>query len=227
MTAVRTRLLLVAMATILSSCKDPELARADAFLQLEDWPRAVTLYNQVVQDDPLSAEARLGLALARAGQARDAAASDLDSASHWMAAARDFAIVEHLDSHLTTATDRADALFHAALCWQRDGRLPQARRAAEEAQATHAPHAPSAQYLGTLARGRNDPSGAERWFTRAIAADSAYLPAWASLGELAHSEGDPEGAILYWEEGLRRQPGHPWFRSMVDRVRDSLGLARP
>lgn len=226
MTAVRTRLLLVALATILASCKDPELSRADAFLQLEDWARAVMLYNQAVQEDPHSAEARLGLALARAGLARDAAASDLDSASHWFAVARDFAIVEHLDSNLSTAADRADALFHAALCWQRDGRIPQARRAAEEAQATHAPHAPSAQYLGTLARGRDDPSGAERWFTRAIAADSAYLPAWASLGELAHSEGDAEGAILYWEEGLRRQPGHPWFRSMVDRVRDSLGLAR-
>lgn len=225
MYAVRTRLLLVALATILSSCKDPELSRADAFLQLEDWPRAVLLYNQVVQEDPHSAEARLGLALSRAGLARDAAVSDLDSASHWIAVARDFSIVEHLDSSLNTASDRADALFHAALCWQRDGRLPQARRAAEEAQATHAPHAPSAQYLGTLARSRNDPSGAERWYMRAIAADSSYLPSWASLGELAQSEGDPEGAIVYWEEGLRRHPDHPWFLSMVQRVRDSLGLA--
>lgn len=227
MNAVKSRLLLLALATTLSSCKDPELSRADTFLQLEDWPRAIYLYDRIVQSDPLSAEARLGLALSRAGLEREAAGSDLDSASHWLSVARDFAIVEHLDTNLSTTGDRADALFRAALCWQRDGRLPQARHAAEDAQATHARHAPSAQYLGSLARAQGDRAGAERWFNRAIAADSTYLPAWASLGELAQEEGDSEGAILYWEEALKRQPGQPWFRKMVEHVRDSLGLASP
>lgn len=211
----------------LAGCRDPELERADLLLQLEDWPRAIALYDHLVEADPSRAEARMGLALARAGREREAAESNLDSASRWLSVARDFAIVERLDSALSTGRDRADAYFQAALCWQREGRIPQARHAAEQAQATLAPHAPSAQYLGTLARGEGDVVAAERWFTRAIAADSAYLPAWASLGELSEKDGDPEGALLYWEEGLRRSPGQPWFEQAVQRLRDSLGLATP
>lgn len=211
----------------LAGCREPELERADLLLQLEDWPRAIALYDHLVEKDPSRAEARMGLALARAGREREAAEASLDSASRWLSVARDFAIVERLDSALSTSHDRADALFQAALCWQREGRIPQARNAAEQAQATLAPHAPSAQYLGTLARSEGDAVAAERWFTRAIAADSAYLPAWASLGELAEKDGDPEGALLYWEEGLRRSPGQAWFQQSVQRLRDSLGLSTP
>lgn len=173
------------------------------------------------------AEARMGLALARAGLERDAAASGLDSALHWMSVARDFAIVGRIDTTIATDKDRAEALFQAALCWQRDGRLPQAQHCARDAQALFPGHAPSAQLLGTLARARGDNADAERWFLRAAAADSGYLPALASLGELALAEGDPEAAILHWEKALQRSPNQPWFRTMVRQVRDSLGLPNP
>lgn len=211
----------------LVACRDPDLERADLLLQLEDWPRAIELYDRLVENDPSRAEARMGLALARAGREREAAEASLDSASSWLSVARDFAIVERLDTSLSTGRDRADALFQAALCWQREGRIPQARSAALEAQGTLAPHAPSAQYLGTLARGEGDAVAAERWFARAIAADSAYLPAWASLGEMAEQDGDAEAALVYWEEALRRAPGQPWFTKAVRRLRDSLGLSSP
>lgn len=218
------RLVLLGLALVLASCKDPEMARADEFLQLEDWPRAIALYDEVVQEQPMLAEARMGLALARAGLERDAAANGLDSAAHWMSVARDFAIVERIDTLLSTAKDRAEALFQAALCWQREGRLPQAQHCARDAQSIDPTHAPSAQLLGTLARARGDNVGAERWFLRAAAADSTYLPALASLGELALAEGDPEAAILHWERALKLAPDQPWFVAMVAHVRDSLGL---
>lgn len=218
------RLVLLGLALVLASCKDSGMARADEFLQLEDWPRAIALYGEVVQERPMLAEARMGLALARAGLERDAAASGLDSASHWMSVARDFAIVERIDSSLSTAEDRAEALFQAALCWQREGRLPHAQHCARDAQSVDPAHAPSAQLLGTLARARGDNVDAERWFLRAAAADSTYLPALASLGELALAVGDPEAAILHWEQALRLSPDQPWFLSMVAHVRDSLGL---
>ena len=217
-------LVLFGLVVILVACKDPVLEHANEFLQLEDWPRAISLYDRSVQEHPKLAEARMGLALARAGLERDAAAVALDSAPHWLSVAHDFAIVERIDTTLSTADDRADALFRAALCWQRDGRIPQAQQAAAEAQAAYPNHAPSAQLLGSLARSHGDTAGAERWFLRAIAADSTFLPAWASLGELALAEGDPEGAILHWESALHLSPKHPWFLSMVRHVRDSLGL---
>jgi len=226
MNAVKGPSLSLGLLLVLASCKDSDLSRADAFLQLEDWPRAIALYDQIVQANPLQPEPRMGLALARAGAERESSNSGLDSATDWLSVARDFAIVERLDTNLSTSNDRADALFHAALCWQRDGHLPQAKHAAEDAQALHARHAPSAQYLGTLARSEGDQASAERWFTRAISVDSSYLPAWASLGELARDEGDPEAAILYWEEALKRNPKHPWFLKMVAQVRDSLGLVK-
>ncbi|MCB9495405.1 MAG: tetratricopeptide repeat protein [Fibrobacteria bacterium] len=210
---------------LLASCRQPDLARADRFLQLEDWPRAIALYDACVQEDPDLAVARLGLALSRAGLEREAETADLDSARRWQSLARDFLIVERLDSSQSTAPDRADALFHAALCWQRDGHLPQAVHAAEEAQATGAKHPPSAQFLARLARAGGDAPLAERWYNRALEADSSYLPAWAGLGELSLSEGDPEGALLYFEQALRRSPDHPWLSDMVRKVRDSLGLS--
>lgn len=226
MPSASTRLLVLGLGLVLASCKDPDLRRADEFLQLEDWPRAIALYDRLVQAHPLLAEARMGLALARAGLERDAAANGLDSAVHWMSVARDFAIVSRIDTAAATDSDRADALFQAALCWQREGRLPQARQCARDAQAIFPGHAPSAQFLGTLALGRGDNANAERWFLRAEAADSGYLPALASLGELALAEGDPEAAILHWEKALRRAPSNPWFLSMVQHVRDSMGLPR-
>lgn len=227
MGAISTRLALFGSVLILASCKDSALERADAFLELEDWPRAIVLYDKLVQDHPRQAEPRMGLALARAGAERDAAAAGLDSAVHWVSVARDFAIVERIDTTLSTAADRADAFFQAALCWQREGRIPQAQRMARAAQSASSAHAPSAQLLGTFARASGDTADAERWFLRAVKADSAYLPAWASLGELALAEGDPEAAILLWEEALHRSPNQPWFLAMVRHVRDSLGLTSP
>ena len=227
MEAISTRIVLLGLGLVLASCKSPDLERADAFLELEDWPRAIALYDGLVQQHPRLAEARMGLALARAGFERDEASNGLDSPTHWVSVAHDFAIVERIDTSLSTANDRAEALFHAAVCWQREGRIPQAQRMAREAQSASPQHAPSAQFLGTLARAHGDTADAERWFMRAIAADSAYLPAWASLGELALSEGDPEAAILLWEEALHRSPKQPWFLTMVRQVRDSLGLSTP
>lgn len=220
-------LVLLGLGLVLASCKDPEMLRADEFLQLEDWPRAIAIYDQVVQERPMLAEARLGLALALAGLERDAAFGGLDSASHWISVARNFAIVERIDTSFATGKDRADALFQASLCWQREGRLPQARHSAQEAQAAFPAHAPSAQFLGTLARTAGDVVNAERWFLHAAAADTGYLPALASLGDLALSEGDPEAAILHWETALQRSPNHPWFLGKVRRTRDSLGLPSP
>lgn len=218
---------LLGLGFVLASCKDPDLSRADELLQLEDWSRAIALYDRVVQEHPMIAEARMGLALALSGREREAASAGLDSASHWMAVARNFAIVERIDTSLSTGRDRAEALFQASLCWQREGRIPQARHSAQEALAAFPGHAPSAQLLGTLSRDAGDVANAERWFLQAAHADTTYLPALASLGELAMAEGDPEAAILHWETALQRAPGQPWFLARVRRARDSLGLPPP
>lgn len=212
---------------LLVACRDQGLDRGKAFLQLEDWPRAVATYDQAVQKDPDNVEARLGLALARLGAVRERSQFAVDSLEEWLRVSRDLAIVERLDSTQITRDERADALYHASLWLQRHGRGPQAERLARLAQQADARHTPSAQFLGNLARARGDAIDAERWYSRALLADSLYLPAYMSLGELALEDRDPEGAIVYWQMGLRRDSTNTWFLSRLDRVKDSIGWGAP
>jgi len=212
---------------VLSACRDPGLDRGHAFLQLEDWARATVSYDACVQKDPDNVEARLGLALARVGWAREKALFGADSVEDWLRPARDFAIVERLDSTQNTKDDRADALFHGCLWLQKHGRISQAEHIARQAQIVDPRHAASAQFLGNLARARGDVDDAERWFSRALAGDSSYVPAYMSLGELAASDKDPEGAIVFWQMGLKRDSSNTWFRDRIAAVRDSLGWEKP
>jgi tetratricopeptide (TPR) repeat protein len=217
--------LLIALGglAVLVGCRDSGLDRGRTFLQVEDWPRAVSSYDQCVQNDPDNVEARLGLALARLGWARERAAVGIDSLEDWIRVARDMAIVERLDSTQNTRDDRADALFRACLWLQRRGRAAQAEHMARLAQQADPRHAPSAQFLGNMARARGNDADAERWFSHALSDDSTYLPAYISLGELALADKDPEGAIVYWQLGQRRDPGNAWLRDHLQAVRDSLG----
>ncbi len=211
------------LMVFLAACRDPGLDHAREFLQLEDWPRASMTYDQCVQEDPQSAEARLGLAMARLGWARERSQFGMDSLDDWLRVARDLAIVERLDSTQNTRADRADALYRGSLWLQSHSRPARAEAVARLAQKVDPDHAPSAQFLGNLARARNESTDAERWFSRALAADSGFLPAYMGLAEVAVSENDPEGAILYLQMGLRRDSTNQWFRERVTALRDSLG----
>lgn len=217
----------VLASAALFACRDPGLDKGHTFLQLEDWARATASYDACVQKDPDNVEARLGLALARVGWAREKALFGVDSVEDWLRSARDFAIVERLDSTQNTRDDRADALFHGCLWLQKRGRIAQAERIARQAQIADPRHAASAQFLGNLARARGDIADAERWFSRALAGDSSYVPAYMSLGELAAADKDPEGAIVFWQMGLKRDSTNTWLRDRIAAVRDSLGWGAP
>ncbi len=214
--------LLVILLVLLCGCKS-DLKEGRAFLELEDWPRALEAFDRAVRRDPQSAEARLGLALTRMGMARDRQNSGQDSVSDWLAAARDFAIVTRLDSSANTAADRADAYFQACLWWQRHGQVGRAVWAARKAQEVDSRHAASAQFLGSMAQRQGDPLEAQRWFFRALSADSTFLPTYASLGSLALSQHDFEGAVLYLEDGLHFDPTNSWLQTWLDDACDSLG----
>lgn len=211
------------LVVFLAACRDPKLDRGREFLQLEDWPRATSAYDECVQGDPQSAEARLGLAMARLGWVRERAQFGLDSLDEWLRAARDLAIVERLDSTQNTRGERADALYHGSLWLQAHSRTARAEAVARLAQKADPDHAPSAQFLGNIARARGESTDAERWFSRALAADSTFLPAYMGLAEVAVAENDPEGAILYLQMGLRRDASNEWFRERLAWLRDSLG----
>jgi tetratricopeptide (TPR) repeat protein len=214
-------------ATALWSCRDPAMDKGRAFLQIEDWPRAVASYDGVVARDPENVEARLGLSLARLGLARERAVFGADSVEDWLRVARDLAIVERLDSTQNTRDDRADALFHGCLWLQKHGRPGPAEKLARQAQSADPHHSASAQFLGNLSRSRGDLADAERWFSRALAGDSSYLPAYVSLGEIALSDHDPEGAVVFWQMGLRRDTTNAWFRQRIAEIKDSLGWGSP
>ncbi|MBK8802012.1 MAG: tetratricopeptide repeat protein [Fibrobacteres bacterium] len=211
------------LIVFLAACRDPDLDHAREFLQLEDWPRANASYDQCVQEAPQSAEARLGLAMARLGWVRERSQFGLDSLEEWLRVARDLAIVERLDSNQNTRGERADALYHGSLWLQSHSQSARAEAVARMAQNVDPDHAPSAQFLGNLARARNESIDAERWFSRALAADSGFLPAYMGLAEVAAAENDPEGAILYLQMGLRRDSTNEWFLTRVGALRESLG----
>ena len=214
----------VAAAALFWGCRDAGLDRGKSFLQLEDWPRSVATYDACVQKDPDNVEARLGLALSRLGLVRERALFGADSLEEWMRVARDFAIVERLDSLQSTRDDRAEALFRACQWLQKRGRVGQAERLARMTQQIDSRHAPSAQFLGNLSRARGDLLDAERWYSRALAGDSSYLPAYISLGEMALVDHDPEGAVVYWQMAARRDSTNPWLAASIRRVTDSLGV---
>lgn len=221
---VRFRTILLAVALFLGGCRDSGLDRGKVFLQLEDWPRSIQAYDACVQNDPENAEARLGLALSRLGLVRERSQSGVDSLEEWLRVARDFAIVERLDTTQSTRADRADALFRASQWLQRRGQTAYAERLAKLAQQAHPGQASSAQFLGNTARARGDYVSAERWYSRAVLADSSYTPAYIGLGELALIDDDPVGAVVYLQLAVRRDSTNSWLRSKIARLSDSLGL---
>ena len=223
---VRFRTILLVVALFLGGCRDSGLDRGKVFLQLEDWPRSIQVYDACVQSDPENAEARLGLALSRLGLAREHAQSGVDSLEEWLRVARDFAIVERLDTTQSTRADRADALFRGSQWLNRRGKTAYAERLAKLAQQAHPGHASSAQFLGNTARAQGDYVSAERWYSRAVLADSSYLPAYIGLGELALIDDDPVGAVVYLQLGARRDSTNSWLRSKIARLSDSLGLGK-
>jgi len=223
---VRFRTILLVVALFLGGCRDSGLDRGQVFLQLEDWPRSIQVYDACVQNDPENAEARLGLALSRLGLVRERSQSGVDSLEEWLRVARDFAIVERLDTTQSTRSDRADALFRASQWLNRRGKTAYAERLARLAQQAHPGHASSAQFLGNTARAQGDYVSAERWYSRAVLADSSYLPAYIGLGELALIDDDPVGAVVYLQLGARRDSTNSWLRSKIARLSDSLGLGK-
>ncbi len=223
---VRFRTILLVVALFLGGCRDSGLDRGKVFLQLEDWPRSIQVYDACVQNDPENAEARLGLALSRLGLVRERSQSGVDSLEEWLRVARDFAIVERLDTTQSTRSDRADALFRASQWLNRRGKTAYAERLARLAQQAHPGHASSAQFLGNTARAQGDYVSAERWYSRAVLADSSYLPAYIGLGELALIDDDPVGAVVYLQLGARRDSTNSWLRSKIARLSDSLGLGK-
>ena len=224
--AIRIQTILAGSVLLLGGCRDSSLDRGKVFLQLEDWPRSIVVYDACVQNDPENAEARLGLALSRLGLVRERSQSGVDSVEEWLRVARDFAIVERLDSTQSTRVDRADALFHASQWLNRRGRASYAERLARLAQQANPGHPASAQFLGNMARASGNFAAAERWYSRALAADSSYVPAYIGLGEIAQLDDDPDGAVVYFQMGAKRDSTNSWLKTKIARLADSLGLGK-
>ena len=73
-----------------------------------------------------------------------------------------------------------------------------------------------------IAYAESENEGAEAAFREAIRKDAAFLDPYFNLGSYYWGRGDFKKAAFYWEEGLRRDPDQPLFKTWLPLARKRL-----
>jgi len=116
--------------------------------------------------------------------------------------------------------DTVDAWRAMAAFYRNENRIPEARKAIEEAIERSAGNTAALEFeLGDLLVGEGDLDRA-----RAIA-DALEEPAYVELlrGSIALADGDPKAALAYFESGMRRWPNNAGARFLAGEAAAKLG----
>ncbi len=212
------------MAALLAGCRG-DLESAKACYRVGDFGRAQVLFGKAVDADPLSFEARYGLALVLQEAGLQKKALELDRAVDWFEVVQAYDICSRLGGETSVfAQNYAFALFHLAHKLFQDKKFSAARDYLAQARKLQ-PHDKYVLNLaGVVAYNLADYKEAEEIFARLIAVDPDFLSAYLNLGNVYWESRRPDEALAAWKQGLDHSPGEPTLtRRLEEAIKSSSG----
>ncbi|MCB9496068.1 MAG: tetratricopeptide repeat protein [Fibrobacteria bacterium] len=199
-------LLLGGIAPVLAAEANDPLARAGELYERGDFEAAADLYRRAARSGKQAAIAWFnhGNCLARLGRRGEAAnswAKAIEWAPGFRRARLNLAILAEEDGDLAMAAVQYRRL------WEMDRQDP----------------SPPLR-LGEIQARQGDPVGAQLWFDRALAADSASIDAWRGIVRATLATGDTLSAVELldrWERSISDTTGRAWFQ--LSALREGVG----
>lgn len=204
------------------SCQNNLQEKGEKALAIGDFDRAVLYFSNALDEDPVSKEARYGLALAYFGLAEDAESIGQNSLVLWQKAYNEFRILEKLDTLSRFKEMYSTCIFY----WVRS-----TLEAHPEAPVLSALNKSidldslnffSFNLKALVLESQGLDSLAQQIFIYIIAKDPQFLAAYSNLGNLYWDAGDIENAWDIWSMGLQVAPGNSYLKTWTQRAQDSL-----
>ena len=219
------------LALTLLACDQaaPWRARGRAALEVQDYARAVTAWNAILDLDPSDQEARHGLALALFSAARENdSRHETDSAAAlWQRSAQELRILLQLDSAPHLRSMASTSIFHVARQRMDEDRLEDALDLLQEATRLDSANSFAWNLEGLVLEGLGKPDSAAMLYTQVLLRDSSFIAAYINLGNLhwnSHREAD---AAHVWTLGLAHDSGNVYLKQWVGRARGKTESRNP
>jgi Flp pilus assembly protein TadD len=209
---------------LLAACDAPDIRKGSTALGLGDYTLAIHLFGRVLEHDPASFDARLGM-----GKALLQRFIDMNDTAAWRDA------VMHLEAARTISGGAEPSKLLAQVWAQRGterahagdtvGALDALSRAIScDPQAVEPLNRAGIIYFRT-----GKTAKARQLFKSAIAADSSNVSSLFNLGMLYWEENNPREAHRLWLQALSRSPNDEdflyWFAAAEKRLREENAAA--
>ncbi len=207
-----------AAVLLLAGCRS-DLELAKACYRVGDYDRARTLFEKAIDVDPLSFDARYGLALVLQETSLQKKALDEDKAEDWSEVVNAYQICTHLggDNSLF-AQNYAFALFHLANKLYQEQKYAAASDYLQEARKLQPGDKYTLNLAGVVAFNLGKYQEARDLFQYLLTLDPDFLSAYFNLGNVYWKLHRPDDAVATWRRGLQRSPGEPTLTRRLNEV---------
>jgi tetratricopeptide (TPR) repeat protein len=207
---------------LLLACRS-HLEQAKACYRVGDFPRARTLFEKAVSDDPLSFEARYGLVLVMQEMGLQRKALGIDKAEDWSEVVQAYEICTRLGGQASTFSQNYSfALFHLANKLYQEQRYGAARDYLQQARKIEPRNKYTLNLAGVVAYNLGEYKEAQEIFEYLLALDPDFLSAYLNLGNVFWESRRWDEALATWKQGLGRSPGEPTLLRRLEAALQTL-----
>lgn len=208
----------------LFACQEKDrLQIAQKALDVGDHQRARKVFNELLDQNPASVEARYGLALSwfREGQQK------LDDGQkpllNWQEAQKEFQILSQTDSTLKINEWHSLCLFYLAKEFLKED-AEESLVALEKALLLDSNNTLAMNLKALILNEIGAYEEAETLWREILAINPQFELAWVYLGNLAWEKGDFAEAYIQWQLGLEQNPSSKQLQEWVKQVERKLGI---
>lgn len=212
-------LLILGMAAVIFAGCDRRLSMAKECHRIGDFPRAKRLFEEAIDSDPLSFDARYGYAIVLQELALRKKALAQDGTEDWLEVVKAYEVTSKLGEGGAFSGNWAIALFHLANKLY----LQQKHEAAIEYLAQARRLEPKNKYVlnlsGIVEYSLGRYKQAQETFEYLLAIDPGFTSAYLNLGNVLWESGQEDAALVTWKQALNVSPGN---QSVIRRIETAL-----
>lgn len=210
------------LATVCFCACNADLNRGDAALKIGDYDRAVANFSKVLDSDPLSRDARYGLALSYYAIAEQKEQLKVSTLALWESAVKEFEILSKVDSSGSIDASYSTSLFYLARAMLAEkgeqNVLSLLNRSVELDSLNFFSYNLKALLLHNMGKSED----AKKIYVYIVTRNPKFASAYVNLGNLYWNEGDVESAWDIWSMGHEALPENEVLAHWTHVAEDSL-----
>lgn len=208
---------LLALA-LLCGC-DRSLALAKECHRIGDFPRAKRLFEEEIDRNPVSFEARYGYAIVLQELCLRKKALGQDQAEDWLEVVKAYEVTSKLGEGGAFSGNWAIALFHLANKLYLQENYETALEYLSQARRLEPKNKYVLNLSGIVEYSLGRYKEAQETFEYLLAIDPGFMSAYLNLGNVLWESGQEDAALVTWKQALTVSPGNP---SVIRRIETAL-----